>query len=106
MAGETTDWPTGAGNLIIIPMSLIGPPGRVPLSLGLSRGDFLSKLFLSDGTVENNGEEFIRHRPLPPGPLMESAPPFLRSDRGTLFLGSDKPNTTRSCHPRTERMAR
>ncbi len=48
MAGETTDWPSGPGNLIIIPMSLVGPPGRVPSSLGLSMGDLLGKLFLSD----------------------------------------------------------
>ena len=66
MAGESTDWPTGAGNLIIIPMSLVGPPGRVPSSLGLSMGDLLSKLFLSDRVGESPGDEMIRHRRVPP----------------------------------------
>jgi hypothetical protein len=66
MAGDTTDWPSGAGNLIIIPMSLVGPPGRVPSSLGLSMGDLLSKLFLSDGRAETPAEDFLRHRPSPP----------------------------------------
>jgi hypothetical protein len=66
MAGDTLDWPTGAGNLIIIPMSLVGPPGRVPSSLGLSMGDLLNKLFLSDGLGENPGEDILRHKHLPP----------------------------------------
>ena len=66
MAGDTVDWPTGAGNLIIIPMSLVGPPGRVPSSLGLSMGDLLSKLFLSDRSGEGHDEEFIRRDPVPP----------------------------------------
>jgi hypothetical protein len=66
MAGDTLDWPTGSGNLIIIPMSLVGPPGRVPSSLGLSMGDLLDKLFLSDGTGETPGEDFLRHRSVPP----------------------------------------
>jgi hypothetical protein len=39
----------GAGHLIAIPASLVGPPGRVPSSLGLSLGELLSKLFLFDG---------------------------------------------------------
>jgi hypothetical protein len=66
MAGFTADWPVGAGNIIIIPLSLVGPPGRVPSSLGLSMGDLLNKLFLSDGTGERCDEEIIRHKPLPP----------------------------------------
>lgn len=54
MAGDTTDWPSGPGNLIIIPMSLVGPPGRVPSSIGLSMGDLLNKLFLSDKNAEDD----------------------------------------------------
>jgi hypothetical protein len=43
-------WPTDShGHLIIIPLSLIGPPGRVPSSLGLAVGELLSKFFLSGG---------------------------------------------------------
>ena len=40
-------WPTSGGHLIIIPISLIGTPGRVPSSLGLSVSELLSKFFLS-----------------------------------------------------------
>jgi len=68
MAGDTTDWPSGAGNLIIIPMSVVGPPGRVPSSLGLSMGDLLNKLFLSDAGPESYDDEMIRHTRLLPEP--------------------------------------
>jgi hypothetical protein len=44
-------WPHGGkGHLIAIPASLVGPPGRVPSSLGLSLGELLSKLWLFDVT--------------------------------------------------------
>jgi hypothetical protein len=36
------------GHLIILPVSMIGPPGRVPSSLGLAVGEILSKAFLTD----------------------------------------------------------
>jgi hypothetical protein len=48
MAGDTTDWPSGSGNIIIIPLSLAGPPGRVPSSMGLAIGELLNKLLLTD----------------------------------------------------------
>jgi hypothetical protein len=47
MAGETTPWPDGPGNLIFLPLSMAGPPGRVPSSLGMAIGQLLGKLFLS-----------------------------------------------------------
>jgi hypothetical protein len=40
-------WPSSGGHLIIIPISLIGTPGRVPSSLGLSVSELLSKFYLS-----------------------------------------------------------
>jgi len=46
--GASTNWPSGPGNLIIVPASLAGPPGRVPSSLGLALGDVLNKLLLTD----------------------------------------------------------
>jgi len=43
-------WPTGAhGHLVIMPVSMIGPPGRVPSSLGLSVTELLNNLLLTDG---------------------------------------------------------
>jgi len=52
-------WPTDPdGHLIIIPVSLIGPPGRVPSSLGLAVSDLLSRLFLTDQGVGDNADEF------------------------------------------------
>ncbi len=43
-------WPQSGGHLIIIPISLIGTPGRVPSSLGLSVSELLGKVFLSGAT--------------------------------------------------------
>ena len=41
-------WPTDPhGHLIIIPLSMIGPPGRVPSSLGLAVTELLNKFYLS-----------------------------------------------------------
>lgn len=57
MAGRPTDWPTdnekvpsplGHGHLLIFPISAVGPPGRVPSSIGLSIGEILQKVFISD----------------------------------------------------------
>ena len=48
MDGDTTDWPSGNGNLIILSPSMAGVPGRVPSSLGLAIGDLLDKLLLTD----------------------------------------------------------
>lgn len=43
-------WPTDThGHLIIIPVSLVGTPGRVPASLGLSVTELLSKMLMTDG---------------------------------------------------------
>jgi hypothetical protein len=48
-------WPTGSfGHVIFIPISLAGPPGRVPSSLGLSIGDLLGKLYISGGKEKTN----------------------------------------------------
>jgi hypothetical protein len=50
-------YPSGAhGHLIIVPVSMIGPPGRVPSSLGLAVNEILSKVFLSDG-VDGEGDK-------------------------------------------------
>jgi hypothetical protein len=57
MAGKQSDWPTdgddtmtgqplGTGNLIILPVSVAGPTGRTPSSLGLSVLGVLSKIYL------------------------------------------------------------
>lgn len=44
-------WPeSGGGHIIIIPLALIGTPGRVPSSLGLSVTEILSKFYLSGGS--------------------------------------------------------
>jgi len=56
-----TPWPTGSGNLIIVPASLAGPPGRVPSSVGLSMADLLNKLLLSDAAHESYDDEIILH---------------------------------------------
>ena len=49
MMSDPALWPTGgSGHLVIIPISLVGPPGRVPSSLGFAVGDLLSKLILTD----------------------------------------------------------
>ncbi len=58
-------WPTGThGHLIIIPLSLIGPPGRVPSSLGLAVTALLNKFYLSgEGTVTEQGSERMRIAP-------------------------------------------
>lgn len=41
-------WPTSfQGHVIFVPISVAGPPGRVPSSLGLSIGDLLSKFYIS-----------------------------------------------------------
>ncbi len=46
---DSTLWPSDPkGHLIIMPISLIGPPGRVPSSLGLSVSDLVSRVFLTD----------------------------------------------------------
>lgn len=66
MAGDTVDWPLGHGNLIILPLSLVGPPGRVPSSLGFAVGELLAKLFFSDGSGETPGEDILRHKHLTP----------------------------------------
>jgi hypothetical protein len=49
MAGGDV-YPSGNGNLIILPASLVGPPGRVPSSLGLAVGELITKLLLSGNT--------------------------------------------------------
>ena len=60
-------WPVGgSGHLIAIPASLVGPPGRVPSSLGLSLGELLSKLMLFDGAGQSGEEGFLMHKTLPP----------------------------------------
>ena len=57
MAGKLTDWPTndddevaggslGEGHLTILPISLAGPPGRTPSSMGLSVLSILSKIII------------------------------------------------------------
>ena len=67
MAGDTLDWPLGGtGNIIILPLSLVGPPGRVPSSLGFAVGELLAKLFFSDGSGEPPGEDILRHRAVRP----------------------------------------
>ena len=49
-------WPHGgSGHLIAIPASFVGPPGRVPSSLGLSLSELLSNLFLFDGLGQAEG---------------------------------------------------
>ena len=57
MAGDTVAWPSGSGNLILIPMSLVGPPGRVPSSMGLAIGELLNKLLLTDTAEERKSVE-------------------------------------------------
>jgi len=64
---DSTVWPTdGAGILAIVPLSVVGPPGRVPSSLGFSVGELLGKVFLTDRAAGNDADEFLKHRPLPP----------------------------------------
>lgn len=57
MAGKLTDWPTndddevaggslGEGHLVIMPISVVGPPGRTPSSMGLSVLSILSKIII------------------------------------------------------------
>ena len=57
MAGNLTAWPTndddevaggslGEGHLIIMPISVVGPPGRTPSSMGLSVLSILSKIII------------------------------------------------------------
>jgi len=61
-------WPHGGkGHLIAIPASLVGPPGRVPSSLGFSVGELLSKLWLFDGTGQP--DESYEEPPHPPDML-------------------------------------
>ena len=43
------EWPTDPhGHLVILPVSLVGPPGRVPSSIGLSVIELLSKVLMTD----------------------------------------------------------
>ena len=57
MAGNLTTWPTndddevaggslGEGHLVIMPISVVGPPGRTPSSMGLSVLSILSKIII------------------------------------------------------------
>jgi hypothetical protein len=57
MAGKLTDWPTndddevaggslGEGHLVIMPISVVGPPGRTPTSMGLSVLSILTKIII------------------------------------------------------------
>ena len=50
-------WPQSGGHVIIIPISLIGTPGRVPSSLGLSVSELLSKFFLSGEMRQDKNRE-------------------------------------------------
>ena len=65
-------WPTDpmGGNLMIIPLSLVGPPGRSPSSLGLGAADLLNQIMLTDGAPKPDAEEFLRHVPLPPDAIL------------------------------------
>ena len=56
-------WPTDpmGGNLMILPLSLVGPPGRSPSSLGLAAVDLLSQIMLTDGAPNADAEGFLRH---------------------------------------------
>lgn len=64
MAGPQS-WPTDpmGGNLMIIPLSLVGPPGRSPASLGLAAADLLNQIMLTDEAPKLDAEEFLRHVP-------------------------------------------
>jgi hypothetical protein len=64
MAGWKSDWPTdatadsvgaplGSGNLIVLPLSVVGPTGRTPSSLGLSAIGVLSKIYLWAESLKN-----------------------------------------------------
>jgi len=65
MATRLSDWPTdgndmtpaqplGHGHVFAFPISVVGPPGRAPMSLGLSIGQILQKAFLSDALGGSN----------------------------------------------------
>jgi hypothetical protein len=45
MAGSGA-WPSGAGHLVILPISIAGPTGRNPASLGLGVPQLLTKIFI------------------------------------------------------------
>jgi hypothetical protein len=46
MGGSLGVWPTGSGNLTVLPVSIASPTGRVPSSLGLAVGELLNKIFI------------------------------------------------------------
>ncbi|HYM20488.1 MAG TPA: hypothetical protein VEW28_05725 [Candidatus Kapabacteria bacterium] len=52
MGGSLGIWPTGSGNLTVLPVSIAAPTGRVPSSLGLAVGELLNKIF-----IVHNGED-------------------------------------------------
>jgi hypothetical protein len=82
MAGKLSDWPTdgnddstgaalGKGNLIVLPLSVVGPTGRTPSSLGLSAIGVLSKIYLWANDLENSPGAHDPPRDPPPTPSME-----------------------------------
>lgn len=67
MAGRLSDWPTndpddvpggslGEGHLTILPISVAGPPGRTPSSMGLSVLTILSKIIIWGATQNINSK--------------------------------------------------
>lgn len=66
MTTEPAPWPTGgSGHLVIIPISLVGPPGRVPSSLGIAVGDLLGQLLLTDRAPGGAPDESLNEKPHP-----------------------------------------